>query len=68
MDYDQALALGKQQLQEQTRPQAEPSLGEVARAMRSNPDSAASNTMAFSAIQGNDGQLVICGDTCRPVS
>jgi hypothetical protein len=68
MDYDQALTLGKLQLQEQAKPQQEQSLGEVARALRGNPGATASNTMAFSATQGNNGQLVICRDTCRPVS
>jgi hypothetical protein len=68
MDYDQALTPRKLQLQEQLKPQPEPSLGEVARALRGGSDPAASNTLAFSAIQGNNGQLVICRDTCRPVS
>jgi hypothetical protein len=68
MEYEQALTLGKLELQEQALPPPERSLGEVARALRGNPDAAASNTMAFSAIQANDGQLVICRDTCRPVS
>jgi hypothetical protein len=68
MDYDQALTLGKLQLEEPAKPQPEPSLCEVARALRGNPDGTASATMAFSAIQGNDCQLVICRYTCRPVS
>jgi hypothetical protein len=69
MDHDQALTLGKQQLQEQAKAQPEPSLGEATRVLCGNSDTAASSdTLAFSAIQGNNGQLVICHNTCRPVS
>jgi hypothetical protein len=69
MDYHQALTLGKPPLQEQAKPQPEPSLGEMARVLRGNSDATdSSNTLAFSAIQGNKGQLVICRNTCRPVS
>lgn len=63
----QALTLGKLQLQEQAKPEQGPSLGEVARAPRGHRCSG-SNAMAFSAIQGNNGQLVICRNACQLVS
>ena len=69
MNYDEALALGKQQLAaaaSPTQPDSGPSLGDVARAYRI----ARNSTQAPSAlaIQDNSGRLHICnlnGDNCR---
>jgi hypothetical protein len=69
MNYDDALALGKQQLAAATKPaqtDGGPSLGDVARAYRT----ARSSTQAppSLALQDNSGRLHICslhGDNCR---
>jgi hypothetical protein len=69
MNYDDALALGKQQLAAAAKPaqtDAGPSLGDVARAYRI----ARSSTQAppALALQDNSGRLHICnlnGDNCR---
>lgn len=65
MDYDKALALGKRMLEEQSTPQSQtppPSLGDIARALRHNSSVLqASASTPVSALQGNRGQLLICG-------
>jgi len=69
MNYDDALALGKQQLAaaaKAAQAETDPSLGDVARAYRT----ARSSTPALPtlAIQDNSGRLHICnlnGDNCR---
>jgi hypothetical protein len=65
MDYDRALALGKQMLQEKTPPStvlSEPSLGEVARRLRQSSSSPNSSESKVSATQNAKGEMVICRD------
>ena len=69
MSYEEALALGKQMLEEETHPKAaaaEPSLGEIARQLRT-ASGAAVREGKVSAIQDGDGRLVICREDggCR---
>jgi len=69
MDYEQALALGKRMLEEESHPKAaapEPSLGEIARQLRT-ASGAAVREGKVSAIQDGNGQLVICHEDsgCR---
>jgi hypothetical protein len=69
MEYEQALALGKQMLEEEAHPKAapsEPSLGEIARQLRQGSRNATPEGKV-SAIQDGNGQLVICheGNGCR---
>jgi hypothetical protein len=69
MEYEQALALGKQMLEEESRPKPappEPSLGEIARQLRAASGAAAAEGK-ISAMQDGNGQLVICreGSGCQ---
>jgi len=64
MDYDQALALGKQMLEAESHPAlppAQPSLGEIARELRQASGAPAASGKLL-AIQDGQGQLVICRD------
>lgn len=77
MDYENALALGKRILEEQTRPQ--PSLGEIARQLRRRsrsyipaPASRANSASADDSkklhiIEDSHGTLILCraGNKCR---
>jgi hypothetical protein len=66
MEYDQALALGKQMLEEEAHPKAvsaEPSLGEIARQLRQASGSTLSAKNVVAATQDGNGQLVICRES-----
>ena len=68
MEYDQALALGKQMLEAETHPtavQAQPSLGEIARELRQGSSNPTQNGRTLTATQDGNGQLVICPDGAR---
>jgi hypothetical protein len=64
MDYDRALALGKQMLREEAQAATiqAPSLGEVARELRQSSSNANPSEGKVSATQNAKGQMVICRD------
>jgi len=67
MEYEQALALGKRMLEEQSHAMIEvqPSLGEIARELRQASGSPSPSGRVVSATQDGNGQLVICRESGR---
>jgi hypothetical protein len=56
MDYDQALTLGKEQLNQQAQPQVDPPLGDVARKFRESANQATPGRKQLSASEDNNRQ------------
>lgn len=66
MDYDKALALGREMQEQRSAVSTEPSLGDVARALRQGSRQATADGKPLSAIQDRNGEWAICrdGDDC----
>lgn len=58
MDFEQALALGKQMLEQHANPPAQPSLGTIAASLRGNSNPANPKPGSVSAVQSGNGQAV----------
>jgi hypothetical protein len=61
MDFDQAVALGKKMLAEQSAPK--PSLGDIVRSLHLRPSSSPARTGPLILLQDNDGKLFACRTT-----
>ncbi|MGB2666987.1 MAG: hypothetical protein WAK48_23495 [Candidatus Acidiferrum sp.] len=62
MDYDKALALGRDIQEHRSAGSTEPSLGDVARALRQGSHPATADGKPLSAVQDRNGKWVICRD------
>ncbi len=62
MDYDKALALGREMQEQRSAASTEPSLGDVARALRQGSHQATADGKPLLAVQGPNQQWVICRD------
>lgn len=68
MEYDKALTLGKELLDQQAQPHMDPPLGDIARKLRGSANQATNDGKPFSVIQDGSGQWVNCrsgDDRCQ---